>query len=469
MLFTAPSFLFLFLPLLLAIYALLPQHYRRYAILLFNVIFLLLCTHHQISTLLLALATAAFTYSAGFAIAVTHRRKTVLGASVVLLIVFFGLRLFHAYSLAHGPHFYPLGATMMLLSSLSYLMDIYRSDAPHAKNFAELLIYLFFFPTAIIGPIIRYKRFCNLLDEIDFSLENFGRGVQTYMAGFIKRIGIAAILCFMHTRMLAGYGEEIDLLSAILALVLMLAELWFSIHGYVDMARGLLLMLGIACETDSPNPGEESERPQRRAHCLNSFVLYAEDYWIAPILRNNRISEAMRQLLAAGVMAVFAAMLIKTRWYMLIPAMLMMALYFTTIRTGVTEVSAPSRSHRIVRTSLSLLTLLIFWCFALIESPAQTWSILGKIQLQPTPELSDALYSVSAYGRYLLVGAIGLFAALPLHATSGRYLNKLSHPLQMTLCTASMLIFMGAFVFTILQFTPQFPQYAATPFNHIVI
>ena len=83
MLFVSPSFLFLFLPASLAVYAILPPKSRRYGLLAINLLFyFFLCWHEPIS-FVLVLVTAAFTYSAGFLIERSCKRGMRIGDAMI--------------------------------------------------------------------------------------------------------------------------------------------------------------------------------------------------------------------------------------------------------------------------------------------------------------------------------------------------------------------------------------------------
>lgn len=50
----------------------------------------------------------------------------------------------------------PLGISYFTFQILSYMIDAYRGKVKIQKNFYSLLLYVFFFPKVIAGPIVKY-------------------------------------------------------------------------------------------------------------------------------------------------------------------------------------------------------------------------------------------------------------------------------------------------------------------------
>jgi alginate O-acetyltransferase complex protein AlgI len=51
----------------------------------------------------------------------------------------------------------PIGISFYIFQAISFLIDVYRKDAPYPKNFIDFCAYLSLFPQLIAGPILRYK------------------------------------------------------------------------------------------------------------------------------------------------------------------------------------------------------------------------------------------------------------------------------------------------------------------------
>ena len=51
----------------------------------------------------------------------------------------------------------PIGISFYTFQSISYLIDVYRQEAPMQRHFGNLLLYISMFPQLIAGPIVRYN------------------------------------------------------------------------------------------------------------------------------------------------------------------------------------------------------------------------------------------------------------------------------------------------------------------------
>ncbi|EGJ33818.1 MULTISPECIES: MBOAT family protein [Moorena] len=138
----------------------------------------------------------------------------------------------------------PLGISFFIFEGIAYLIDVYRG-APATRNLLQFAAYKLFFPKLISGPITRYHPFALELKTLQFpSLDRATEGLWLITSGAIKKalladhIGIFVDLCFGNIER-AGSG---DLWLAIFAYGL---QLYFDFSGYVDIARGSAVLLGI--------------------------------------------------------------------------------------------------------------------------------------------------------------------------------------------------------------------------------
>ncbi len=457
MLFVSPSFLFLFLPASLAVYAILPPKSRRYGLLAINLLFyFFLCWHEPIS-FVLVLVTAAFTYSAGFLIAVTHQRKTVFFSAVILAIAFFTYRLFQHYALILDDPYYPIGSSLYLLAAISYLFDIYRSDAPHAKNIADLLLYLLFFPTVIIGPIIKYKDFGGMLEKIDVSLENFSRGIGRFMAGFLKRVALSAVVGYALEQFAADTRQTFGFWAALICALLLVGEIFFALAGYYDMACGLMLMFGIR------PPVVDGIRGMPLRRLSHSFYSWCKDYLLHPILRLRHLPEGLRYAIASAVLCFASVVWFKTRWYLLPFAVLSLLgrlLFCVAPRSGRHKLWSMAWVRGLSGV-LTCVLMTVFCIFLPMEQPSEIAAMFRALIKTGTALLPQTAFLGLSAMKYLPVGVIGLICLQALHHGRGKKALFLQIP--------AMLIAMACFAFAIVHLLPQFPDCAVSVLPYLVL
>lgn len=138
----------------------------------------------------------------------------------------------------------PLGLSFFCFECIAYLVDIYRG-APATGDFIEFATYKLFFPKLISGPITRFQNFTNQTQKPNFpAIDQMVEGGWLMATGAAKKliladhIGVMVNLSFDNLQR-AGSG---DLWLAIFAYGL---QLYLDFSGYVDIARGSALFLGI--------------------------------------------------------------------------------------------------------------------------------------------------------------------------------------------------------------------------------
>lgn len=139
---------------------------------------------------------------------------------------------------------FPLGLSFFTFECIAYLVDVYRG-APATRNLAEFAAYKLFFPKLISGPITRFHSFANQLKSQPNLDWNWAvEGLWLIAVGSVKKLLIAdhiAILVNLSFDNLERAGSG-DIWLAIFAYGI---QLYLDFSGYVDIARGSALLLGI--------------------------------------------------------------------------------------------------------------------------------------------------------------------------------------------------------------------------------
>ena len=155
----------------------------------------------------------------------------------------------------HVPEFLkPLGISFFVLSSVSYLADVYHQKVEADRNPMRLLLFLGFFPQIVEGPIVRYSDTAQALWEIKpITYANFTGGIQRIGYGLMKKLVIADRLdplvaeLFTHTDSYPGF---LSLLGAVLYTV----ELYMDFSGSMDAVCGTAQILGITMPENFRRP-----------------------------------------------------------------------------------------------------------------------------------------------------------------------------------------------------------------------
>jgi len=138
----------------------------------------------------------------------------------------------------------PLGISFFCFECIAYLIDIYRG-APATYNLLKFSTYKLFFPKLISGPITRFHPLAAQFQTIQFPASSqIVEGLWLIAVGALKKLLLAdhlAILVNLSFGNIQRAGSE-DLWLAIAAYGL---QLYLDFSGYVDVARGTSMLLGL--------------------------------------------------------------------------------------------------------------------------------------------------------------------------------------------------------------------------------
>jgi alginate O-acetyltransferase complex protein AlgI len=260
MVFSSNVFLFLFLPLFLAVYYLTPDRarLRNWVVLIGSYVFY---AWWRVDFLFLFAAVTIWNYLIGMAISrsgpgtAIARRWLALGVTGDLLTLGyfkyanFGVDSFNAVLGAAGTEpiawshvILPIGISFYIFESISYIADVYRKDTEATRHPVDFATFIALFPHLIAGPVFRYKDLADQFEKRVHSWDKFGEGAMRFMQGFIKKVFIADTIAPLVTS--AFSLEHPTTADAWLGAVAYTAQLYFDFSGYSDMAIGLGLMMG---------------------------------------------------------------------------------------------------------------------------------------------------------------------------------------------------------------------------------
>ncbi len=138
----------------------------------------------------------------------------------------------------------PIGISFFTFQAMSYVIDVYRKSVKPQKNFAKVLLYISFFPQLIAGPIVKYHDMEREIEERHVTLEGTARGMRRFVAGLSKKVLISNTLGLAADTLFAADPGSINILTAWIAAVSYLFQIYFDFSGYSDMALGMGEMFG---------------------------------------------------------------------------------------------------------------------------------------------------------------------------------------------------------------------------------
>ncbi len=256
-LFTEPTFLFVFLPVLLALYALpLPKN----ALLLVASIAFYATGGGTFTWLMLG--SIAVNYFAALRIdalgdvpAASLLLRITVAANLLVLGVFkyaeFVVANVNAALAMAGvtpvpvPAIaLPIGISFFTFHAVSYVVDVKRGDAVAQKGPVAAALYLLLFPQLIAGPIIRYRDIAAQLTARVVSMADLACGARRFIIGLAKKMLVANIVAGPADHIFALPMAELTAPLAWLGVTCYTLQIYFDFSGYSDMAIGLGRLFG---------------------------------------------------------------------------------------------------------------------------------------------------------------------------------------------------------------------------------
>lgn len=307
MVFSSPIFLFVFLPLTLGLYYLLPRPVKNGFLLAASLVFY---AWGEIYFVLVMLASISFNYMFGRLLGEDTppgRRRLFLAAGItanVALLAYFKYANFIVENLTElgllgniewSPVHLPLGISFFTFQAMSYLVDVYRHENRAQKNFLNVALYIALFPQLIAGPIVRYHDIAMQIRERATSLLLVNSGLQRFIYGLAKKVLIANPLGLVADQVFALSGGDLSTGVAWLGIICYTLQIYFDFSGYSDMAIGLGRMLGFRFleNFNYPYVSKSIREFWRRWHI--SLSSWFRDYLYIP-LGGNRLGAARTYL-----------------------------------------------------------------------------------------------------------------------------------------------------------------------------
>lgn len=139
----------------------------------------------------------------------------------------------------------PVGISFYIFQSISYLVDIYKKDAPAQKSIKNLALYISMFPQLVAGPIVRYNLIAQDIErKREISFDVFILGLKIFIIGLAKKVLIANQMAVIADTMFAQDTAYLTALNAWIGALAYTFQIYFDFSGYSDMAIGLGLMIG---------------------------------------------------------------------------------------------------------------------------------------------------------------------------------------------------------------------------------
>ena len=256
MLFSSITFLFIFLPLTLLLYYLVPFRMKNYVMLAASLIFY---AWGEPVYIILMILSIILNYFCGQDIyekrdnARAMKMSLMFGVVMNLLILgffkYYGLLMdtINAILPIDIPYrvlALPIGLSFYTFQAMSYLIDVYRKEVKPQENVLYFALYISMFPQLIAGPIVRYIDIEEQLKERSINSTKFGEGAMYFIRGLAKKVVLANTFGSIYEQVAAMQMGSFSTLTAWVGAIAYAFQIYFDFGGYSDMAIGLGKMFG---------------------------------------------------------------------------------------------------------------------------------------------------------------------------------------------------------------------------------
>jgi alginate O-acetyltransferase complex protein AlgI len=251
----------------------------------------------------LLLFASLVAYAGGLALAARQdvaARKAIVGVSVAVLLAVLGFFKYYGFFVTSFAGLLeavglkrdmfllhvvlPVGISFFVFHAISYIVDVYRGDAPARRSLVDVLLYMSFFPPLVAGPIVRAAHFLpQLKSKRRLTRRALAIGLTLCLVGLFKKVVIANYLAtdlvdpvfFDPT----AYGTPVLIFAAYGYAM----QIYCDFSGYSDLAIGTAALLGYQLRVNFRQPYRASSLQEfwRRWHI--SLSTWLRDYLYKPL------------------------------------------------------------------------------------------------------------------------------------------------------------------------------------------
>lgn len=190
----------------------------------------------------------------------------------------------------------PIGISFFTFEKVSYLVDVWRGDVEARRDPLDVLLFVALFPRSIAGPIVRLREIQHELRAPRPRADMVQDGVIRFSHGLAKKVLIADQIAPIADAAFASAADgTLTTSAAWIGAVAYALQLYFDFSAYSDMAIGIGLMLGFRLPEnfDRPYSSESITDFWRRWHMTLSR--WFRDYVYIPLGGNRGDARATQR------------------------------------------------------------------------------------------------------------------------------------------------------------------------------
>ena len=308
MVFSSVIFVFLFLPVVIFCYFIIPEKFlwlRNVVFLAFSLAFYFYGEPKYIIVMILSIL---LNYIFGLLVRYSQEKSgqktgkgivalaVVVNLSILIYFKYFGfltenINLLFKTNIIIPEIILPIGISFFTFQAICYVIDVYNKKAKAQKNPLDVALFISMFPPLMAGPIVRYETVSEEINHRRFKMEDFSEGIIRFIYGLGKKLIIANAMGKIADDIFALSGSDLSGKVAWIGALAYSFQIFFDFSGYSDMAIGLCRIFGFHLleNFDYPYISKSITDFWRRWHI--SLSSWFRDYVYIP-LGGNRVSKS---------------------------------------------------------------------------------------------------------------------------------------------------------------------------------
>ena len=138
----------------------------------------------------------------------------------------------------------PIGISFFTFQAMSYVIDVYIGKTKTQKSILSFSLYVALFPQLIAGPIVKYSDVAEQIEERKETVGLFYSGQRRFCYGLAKKVLLANTFALTADAVFRLEASQIGTAVAWLGALAYTMQIYYDFSGYSDMAIGLGRMLG---------------------------------------------------------------------------------------------------------------------------------------------------------------------------------------------------------------------------------
>lgn len=413
MVFSSIVFLYIFLPIMLLIYFIVPNKFKNAVMIIASLIFF---AWGEIRYIFIMLLLAVMDYVCGNKINKymdnpTKKRIFLfidVGTNLLILFFFkyadFIITSINSITNLNIPLLnipLPIGVSFNTFQSLSYIIDVYRGTVKCEKSFYNYLAYTMLFPQIIAGPIVRYETVDKELEVKNISIDNFSLGIKRFIVGLGKKVLIANNIGALWNTIEQGQISNLTFVLAWFGIIAFALQIYFDFSGYSDMAIGLAKMFGMDFDENFNFPYISKSITEfwRRWHITLSS--WFRDYVYIPLGGN-------RKGFAKQIRNILIVWFLTGAWHGASWNFILWGLYFGVILIleKLIVLKLLDKCGKVFSHIYAIILILIGWVIFAFEDLKKIGAYFGAMFNITNFVNNEALYYLRNYGLIAIIGII---------------------------------------------------------------